>query len=357
MANWPPVDPNDLSARQQRRPDEPGDRVQLRTGLDLQGVHRLRGAGRKAGDAGQPTFTLPPSDPGRRPDDRRRRAARDRNDERRPDPRPLLERRRGDDRRSSSAPTKFSKWIDRFGFGQQDRRPVPRRGKRDRAEARRILGLDDGQPADRPGRGGDADADGRRLHGDRRRRHPQAAAADQAGRRTADPRAEGAPGDQAAGGDARCGKCSRACWPRAAPPPRSASPATRWPARPAPPRWPKTAATRKRKYVASFIGFAPAQDPKLLAAVIVDQPQGEIYGGSVAAPAFGKIAEFACRTSGWRPNEQRLGDWRTPARAGGGDTARCGVLSRPIALLSASLRPCPAGPALAGHAPGFRQSS
>ena len=47
------------------------------------------------------------------------------------------------------------------------------------------------------------------------------------------------------------------------------------------------------KYVASFIGFAPAQNPQLLAAVIVDEPQGEIYGGSVAAPAFGQIAEFA----------------------------------------------------------------
>jgi len=47
------------------------------------------------------------------------------------------------------------------------------------------------------------------------------------------------------------------------------------------------------KFVASFIGFAPAADPRLLVAVIVDQPQGEIYGGSVAAPAFGKIAAFA----------------------------------------------------------------
>ncbi len=46
-------------------------------------------------------------------------------------------------------------------------------------------------------------------------------------------------------------------------------------------------------FVASFIGFAPAQNPQLLAAVIVDEPQGEIYGGSVAAPAFGQIAEFA----------------------------------------------------------------
>jgi cell division protein FtsI/penicillin-binding protein 2 len=47
------------------------------------------------------------------------------------------------------------------------------------------------------------------------------------------------------------------------------------------------------KYIASFIGFAPAQDPRLLVAVVVDEPQGEIYGGSVAAPAFGKIAAFA----------------------------------------------------------------
>jgi cell division protein FtsI/penicillin-binding protein 2 len=47
------------------------------------------------------------------------------------------------------------------------------------------------------------------------------------------------------------------------------------------------------KFVASFIGFAPAQDPQLLVSVIVDQPQGDIYGGSVAAPAFGKIAAFA----------------------------------------------------------------
>ena len=51
------------------------------------------------------------------------------------------------------------------------------------------------------------------------------------------------------------------------------------------------------KYVASFIGFAPAQDPQLLVSVIVDQPQGEIYGGSVAAPAFGKIAAFALALS------------------------------------------------------------
>lgn len=55
------------------------------------------------------------------------------------------------------------------------------------------------------------------------------------------------------------------------------------------------------KFVASFIGFAPAQDPKFLAAIIVDQPQGEIYGGSVAAPAFGELAAFSLPYLGVAP--------------------------------------------------------
>jgi len=47
-------------------------------------------------------------------------------------------------------------------------------------------------------------------------------------------------------------------------------------------------------YVASFMGFAPAADPKLLCAVIIDEPQtGSIFGGVVAAPAFGQIMSFA----------------------------------------------------------------
>jgi cell division protein FtsI/penicillin-binding protein 2 len=49
----------------------------------------------------------------------------------------------------------------------------------------------------------------------------------------------------------------------------------------------------KDKYYASFIGFAPARDPRLLVAVMVDEPQGQIYGGEVAGPAFEKIVSFA----------------------------------------------------------------
>jgi cell division protein FtsI/penicillin-binding protein 2 len=56
------------------------------------------------------------------------------------------------------------------------------------------------------------------------------------------------------------------------------------------------------KFVASFIGFAPADDPKFLAAVIVDQPQGgDYYGGTVAGPAFGSIAGYALPYLGVAP--------------------------------------------------------
>ena len=43
----------------------------------------------------------------------------------------------------------------------------------------------------------------------------------------------------------------------------------------------------------SFIGFAPARNPRLLVSVMVDEPRGDIYGGTVAAPAFERIMEFA----------------------------------------------------------------
>jgi cell division protein FtsI/penicillin-binding protein 2 len=49
----------------------------------------------------------------------------------------------------------------------------------------------------------------------------------------------------------------------------------------------------KDKYYSSFIGFAPARNPRLLVAVMVDEPKGQIYGGLVAAPAFEKIVSFA----------------------------------------------------------------
>jgi len=49
------------------------------------------------------------------------------------------------------------------------------------------------------------------------------------------------------------------------------------------------------KWVSSFIGFAPADDPRVAIAVMVDEPQGAHLGGAVAAPIFKEIAEEALR--------------------------------------------------------------
>jgi len=56
------------------------------------------------------------------------------------------------------------------------------------------------------------------------------------------------------------------------------------------------------RYIASFMGFAPASHPQLLVSVVVDEPQGAIYGGQVAAPAFQKIVAFALPYLGIRPS-------------------------------------------------------
>ena len=55
------------------------------------------------------------------------------------------------------------------------------------------------------------------------------------------------------------------------------------------------------EYVASFIGMVPTDNPRLVVAVMVDQPHGSIYGGSVAAPAYQKIVGWAVPYLGISP--------------------------------------------------------
>jgi len=50
-----------------------------------------------------------------------------------------------------------------------------------------------------------------------------------------------------------------------------------------------------RKFIASFIGFFPADDPKIAMVVVYDEPKPVYYGGSVAAPVFRKIASEIIR--------------------------------------------------------------
>lgn len=44
-------------------------------------------------------------------------------------------------------------------------------------------------------------------------------------------------------------------------------------------------------YIASFVGFTPADDPAITVLVIINEPRKEYYGGVVAAPAFRRIAQ------------------------------------------------------------------
>ncbi|RMD81787.1 MAG: hypothetical protein D6820_04640, partial [Lentisphaerae bacterium] len=48
-------------------------------------------------------------------------------------------------------------------------------------------------------------------------------------------------------------------------------------------------------YVASFIGFVPAERPAFVLLVVADEPKGAHYGGTVCAPYFSKIAEEVLR--------------------------------------------------------------
>lgn len=58
----------------------------------------------------------------------------------------------------------------------------------------------------------------------------------------------------------------------------------------------KTATSQKLprgsgKYIASFIGFAPADDPQIVGLVLIDEPVGTYYGGTIAAPVLREIFE------------------------------------------------------------------
>jgi cell division protein FtsI (penicillin-binding protein 3) len=54
---------------------------------------------------------------------------------------------------------------------------------------------------------------------------------------------------------------------------------------------PKTRAYSKTKFIGSFVGFAPVENPAVVIIVVIDEPVGAYHGGDVAAPVFREIAE------------------------------------------------------------------
>ena len=51
----------------------------------------------------------------------------------------------------------------------------------------------------------------------------------------------------------------------------------------------------KKRFIASFVGLAPVENPRLVVAVVVRDPQEQHFGGIVAAPVFAKVMSGALR--------------------------------------------------------------
>ena len=67
---------------------------------------------------------------------------------------------------------------------------------------------------------------------------------------------------------------------------------------------PKTRAYSKTKYVASFVGFAPVENPSVVIIVVIDEPVGAYHGGEVAAPVFREIADQILPYLNVRPDDE-----------------------------------------------------
>jgi cell division protein FtsI (penicillin-binding protein 3) len=72
-------------------------------------------------------------------------------------------------------------------------------------------------------------------------------------------------------------------------------------------------------YVGSFIGFAPATNPQVVVAVVLDRPATGIYGGTVAAPVFREVAGYTLRHLQVPPAPGPEGDPTGAPRAADGD--------------------------------------
>jgi cell division protein FtsI (penicillin-binding protein 3) len=65
---------------------------------------------------------------------------------------------------------------------------------------------------------------------------------------------------------------------------------------------PKTRTYSRTKHVASFVGFAPVENPAVVIIVVIDEPGGAYHGGDVAAPVFREIAEQILPDMGVAPD-------------------------------------------------------
>ena len=188
---------------------------------------------------------------------------------------------------------RLAAWITRFGFGRPTGIDFPGESPGIVLPLRALVGVDDRQRPDRPGDRGDTDPDGRDV---RRARQP----------RRLDRAAPRRPRPWAAHQAARCGTGSLSApvsqevismlqgvvsggtGEEAAVPGYLVAGKTGTAAKPD-----ASGGYSDTRYVASFVGIVPASAPRLVVLVSINEPQGQIFGGVVAAPAFRDIARFA----------------------------------------------------------------
>jgi cell division protein FtsI (penicillin-binding protein 3) len=62
------------------------------------------------------------------------------------------------------------------------------------------------------------------------------------------------------------------------------------------------------RYVSSFVGFAPSENPRVVGLVLIEEPKGRYYGGDIAAPVFARVVSQALGILRVAPEEQRLSE-------------------------------------------------
>ena len=113
----------------------------------------------------------------------------------------------------------------------------------------------------------------------------------------------------------------------------------------------KTKRYSKTKYMAIFVGFVPAEDPRLVIAIVIDEPKGIPYGGVVAAPVFKQVGLWALNHLNVNPSV-RVGIPRSPWEASRSE-APCRTSTSVV--VGAGIGPD--GGALRGCLPDFRGKS
>ena len=96
-----------------------------------------------------------------------------------------------------------------------------------------------------------------------------------------------------------------------------------------------------REYFASFVGFVPAHDPKLVMVVTADNPKGASYGGTVSGPVFARTAERVLKLMNVPPDHPETEEKEKAKTAASAPKPAPPAPKKPPVVAPAPLRPRP----------------